>query len=107
MLSYLSTLVERKKFICSCNGRSYDWPFLGIDSFTIGRPVELNVHLDVYHLARVVYRYRLREPAPDLEKYLLRYRCDDVSGDQIPLIYFESLKTGRVGHLLQVVNTMK
>ena len=106
MLIYLSTLVARKNFICSYNGRSYDWPLLK-NRFVYHRlePVALSLHLDVYHLARAVYRYRLeRTRLTDLEKYLFEmHRCDDVAGDQIPLIYFESLKTGRVGHLLQVV----
>ena len=106
MLGYLGTLVEDKKFLCSYNGRSYDWPLLK-NRFVYHRlePVELNFHLDVYHLARAVYRYRLqRTRLTDLEKYLFEmHRCDDVGGEQIPHIYFESLKTGRVGRLLEVV----
>ncbi len=84
--------------VCTFNGRTFDIPLLHdrmvmkrIDPSCLEKP-----HIDLLHIARRVYKLRLRQcNLGRLEEMLLGVRREsDLPGAQVPERYFSYLKTG-------------
>jgi uncharacterized protein YprB with RNaseH-like and TPR domain len=95
-LNYLNNLFLSFRNIVSFNGKSYDIPLLKnrfilnkIDSI-----IEDFDHIDILHLARRLWKRRLKEcDLQNLEnKILNRKRENDIPGELIPQIYFEFIQ---------------
>lgn len=95
---------------CSCivtyNGKSYDWPLLRT-RFVMNRvPMPPSPpHLDLLHCARRIFRRRLRRVRlVDMEaEVLAMHRERDVSGAEIPSIYYDYLRGAEPGVLTPVI----
>ena len=93
--------------VCTFNGRTFDIPLLRdrmvmkrIDPSCLDKP-----HIDLLHIARRVYKLRLRQcNLSRLEELLLGIRReDDLPGAQVPERYFQYLKTGNFDLLSDVL----
>jgi uncharacterized protein YprB with RNaseH-like and TPR domain len=104
MLASLSEFMTPFSYVCSFNGKSFDLPLLAgrytLNSITnpfVGLP-----HLDLLHLARKIWRFRLPSRAlKDLEVELLHVTRGDIEipGWLVPQIYFDYLRTGETGSI--------
>lgn len=90
----------------SFNGKAFDAPFLRSRAAFYRRQLpEPEVHLDLLHGARRVYRKLL----PDCRLQTLearifgRYRVRDLPGREVPGAYHEYVRTGRVDDLLRIL----
>lgn len=92
--------------ICTFNGKTFDLPLLR-NRFIMNRirtTVLDKPHIDLLHIARRVWKLRLRKcNLTNLEEALLGIpRVDDLPGAQVPERFFSYLKTGDF-HLLDDV----
>lgn len=98
-LKALEDFLAPCQILVTFNGKSFDVPILN-NRFTLyGWPTPLNepAHLDLLHLARRLWRYRLpSRRLGDLEVDILRTSRteDEVPGWMVPEIYHEYLRTG-------------
>ncbi len=90
----------------SFNGKSFDAPFLRSRAAFYRRKLpEPEVHLDLLHGARRVYRKLL----PDCRLQTLearifgRYRVRDLPGREVPHAYHEYVRTGRADDLIRIL----
>jgi len=105
LLLELSERMARRPVLVTFNGKSFDWPLLEtryrmtrvIPSFTP------NVHLDLLHPARQLWRLRLGSVRlQELERHVLAVegcalewsRHDDIDSFLIPQMYFDYLRGG-------------
>lgn len=85
--------------VVSFNGKSYDLPLLQARYITNGWPFPLQAtaHLDLLHLARRLWRYRLpSRTLAYLEEHILEHARteEDTPGYMIPELYFDYLRSG-------------
>jgi uncharacterized protein YprB with RNaseH-like and TPR domain len=105
----LVTLAERlaeRPVLVTFNGKSFDWPLLETRyrmTRTI-RPPVLRAHLDFLHPARNLWRIRLGSVRlAELEKHVLGWnRGADLISEMIPQFYFDYLRGGSPGPLVQI-----
>jgi len=99
--SYLTALTEilaRFKTIVSFNGKSFDIPLIKTryTLHSIPSPFENMAHIDLLHLARRVWRYKLASRTlGELEKHILHFTRAEVElpGWMAPKLYLDYLKT--------------
>jgi uncharacterized protein len=105
-LTALAEALETCEGVVTFNGKTFDIPLLET-RYTLSRlqsPFGQLVHLDLLHPARRLWKLRLEScPLTRLEKEVLGIvREGDVSGSEIPGIYFDYLRSGDA-HGLQPV----
>lgn len=98
VLTALAEALEPYRGIATFNGKTFDIPLLET-RYALARmksPFARLVHLDLLHPARRLWKLRLETcKLTDLEKDVLGIsREGDVSGSEIPGIYFDYLRTG-------------
>jgi len=97
MLEEIAGLFRRFNTVVSFNGKSFDLPLL--ESRMVMNRIRLSVtqmpHLDLLHVARRVYKLRLRRcNLASLEEAVLGHRrCGDLPGAQVPQRYFDYIRT--------------
>jgi hypothetical protein len=106
VLVALAAALEPYRGIVTFNGKAFDVPLLET-RYTLARmksPLARLQHLDLLHPARRLWKLRLESCAlGHLEKEVLGVsRVGDISGAEIPGIYFDYLRTGNA-HGLQPV----
>jgi uncharacterized protein len=106
MLAALNEALAAYKGIITFNGRTFDLPLLET-RYALARmksPFDRLVHLDLLHPARRLWKLRLEScQLSHLEQEVLGVRRQgDVSGAEIPGIYFDYLRTGNVRGLQPV-----
>lgn len=98
LLEEIVRMAEKFDVICSFNGKTFDLPLLR-NRFIMNR-IRTNCldkpHIDLLHIARRVWKLRLRQcNLTNLEEALLGVpRVDDLPGAQVPERFFSYLKTG-------------
>lgn len=98
LLAALETCLEPCQVVVTFNGKSFDWPMLTARYISNGWPdlAPPDAHLDLLHLARRLWRYRLPSRALGvLEQEILGLirAEEDIPGWMIPQIYFDYLRT--------------
>ena len=97
MLSEIAALISRFDTIVSFNGKSFDLPLMESRMVMnrIRLPLTQMPHLDLLHIARRVYKLRLKRcNLASLEEAVLgQERKDDLPGAQVPQRYFDYIKT--------------
>ena len=106
MLAALTEALDAYQGIVTFNGRTFDLPLLET-RYTLARmksPFGRLVHLDLLHPARRLWKLRLEScKLTHLEREVLGVsRQGDVSGADIPGIYFDYLRTGNARGLQPV-----
>ena len=97
MLAEIASLFQRVDTVVSFNGKSFDLPLL--ESRMVMNRIRLSVtklpQLDLLHVARRVYKLRLKRcNLASLEEAVLgQTRCDDLPGAQVPQRYFDYIRT--------------
>jgi len=98
LLDEIVRVAEEFDVVCSFNGKTFDLPLLRnrfimnrIRTDCLDKP-----HIDLLHIARRVWKLRLRHcNLTNLEEALLGVpRVDDLPGAQVPERFFSYLKTG-------------
>jgi len=98
LLEEIVRVAENFDVVCSFNGKTFDLPLLR-NRFIMNR-IRTNCldkpHIDLLHIARRVWKLRLRHcNLTNLEEALLGIpRVDDLPGAQVPERFFSYLKTG-------------
>ena len=107
LLEEVRRALAQSDTICTFNGRTFDVPLLRdrmvmkrMDASCLDKP-----HIDLLHVARCVYKLRLRQcNLGRLEELLLDIqREDDLPGAQVPERYFSYLKCGNFDLLSDVL----
>ena len=107
LLEEIVRTAENFDVICSFNGKTFDLPLLRnrfimnrIRTDCLDKP-----HIDLLHIARRVWKLRLRRcNLTNLEEALLGIpRVDDLPGAQVPERFFSYLKTGNFSLLDDVL----
>ena len=98
LLHALAEALQRCECLVTFNGKTFDVPLLET-RYALARmksPFENLLHLDALHPARRLWKLRLEScKLTDLESAVLGIRREgDVSGSEIPGIYFDFLRTG-------------
>lgn len=97
MLAEIAALLRRFDTVVSFNGKTFDLPLL--ESRMVMNRIRLAVtqmpHLDLLHVARRVYKLRLKRcNLASLEEAVLgQMRHDDLPGSQVPQRYFDYIRT--------------
>ena len=94
LLLDLKNLISQNNYLVSFNGKSFDLPLLET-RFVLNRmdKPESSYHFDLLHISRRVWNHLDSCSLGNLENEILDiYRKDDVSGNQIPKIYFKYLR---------------
>lgn len=106
VLSDFAELASTRSMWISFNGKAFDAPFLRSRAAFYRRQLpEPEVHLDLLHGARRVYRKLL----PDCRLQTLearifgRYRVRDLPGREVPGAYHEYVRTGRADDLIRIL----
>ncbi len=98
LLEEIVRTAEQFDVVCTFNGKTFDLPLLR-NRFIMNR-IRTNCldkpHIDLLHIARRVWKLRLRRcNLTNLEEALLGVsRVDDLPGAQVPERFFSYLKTG-------------
>ncbi|MBX2812718.1 MAG: ribonuclease H-like domain-containing protein [Myxococcales bacterium] len=95
MMARVHERVAQATGIVSYNGKTYDWPLLRTRAVMTRRPpLPTRPHLDLLHCARRVYRKRLGHVRlVDIEEHVLQMRRhEDISGEEIPSVYWQYLE---------------
>jgi len=105
-LAALAEALEPYPCVATFNGKTFDVPLLET-RYTLARlksPFARMQHLDLLHPARRLWKLRLESCAlAHLEKEILDVtRVGDISGAEIPGIYFDYLRTGNARGLQPV-----
>jgi len=111
MLHALNALMKRFSIICTFNGRTFDVPLLR-SRFLMNRISHPNlpeVHADVLHPARRLWKLRLKRcNLGHLEEELLHVvREDDLPGAMVPQTYFQYLKDGNFAPIEKILEHNK
>ena len=98
LLEEIVRVAERFDVVCSFNGKTFDLPLLK-NRFIMNRirtDCLEKPHIDLLHIARRVWKLRLRHcNLTNLEEALLGIpRVDDLPGAQVPERFFSYLKNG-------------
>ena len=105
LLLELSERMAKRPVLVTFNGKSFDWPLLET-RYRMTRAIRATapqVHLDMLHPARQLWRLRLGSVRlKDLERHVLGgngraldwSRHDDIDSSLIPQMYFEYLRGG-------------
>ncbi len=106
VLAALAEALERYEGLVTFNGKTFDVPLLET-RYALARmksPFARLLHLDLLHPARRLWKLRLEHcELTHLEKEVLAIsREGDVSGSEIPGIYFDYLRTGNARGLQPV-----
>lgn len=106
MLAALTEALTPYKGIITFNGRTFDLPLLET-RYALARmksPFERLIHLDLLHPARRLWKLRLEScQLTHLEQQVLGVRRQgDVTGAELPGIYFDYLRTGNASGLQPV-----
>jgi uncharacterized protein YprB with RNaseH-like and TPR domain len=106
VLADFAELASTRSMWISFNGKAFDAPFLRSRAAYYRRQLpEPEVHLDLLHGARRVYRKLL----PDCRLQTLearifgRYRVRDLPGREVPSAYHEYVRTGRADDLIRIL----
>lgn len=106
LLRMLAERVEAASLLVTFNGKCFDWPLLRT-RFVMNRiaPPAPKPHLDLLHCARRVFKRRLGATRlQDLEAAVLGFhRKGDISGAEIPAVYFDWLRSGRSAQVQRVL----
>jgi uncharacterized protein YprB with RNaseH-like and TPR domain len=106
-LSDLAEFLEQFIGLVSYNGKSFDWPLL-CDRFNfhrLGFPSLQEVHLDLLHAARRVWKGVLPGFSLDeVERYIVQVeRGEDIPGYLIPAAYNDFLRTGSTDAICSIL----
>ncbi|HOE65303.1 MAG TPA: ribonuclease H-like domain-containing protein [Candidatus Hydrogenedentes bacterium] len=97
MLRYIDALLKRFDTVVSYNGKSFDVPLLRTRMIANRIPSRLDtlMQFDLLHAARRFWKVRLRDCSlGNIERAVLGVeRHGDVSGAEIPELYFDYLRT--------------
>ena len=98
LLTALAQRLAERPVLVTFNGKSFDWPLLET-RFRMTRTAAVKnpeVHLDLYHPSRQLWRFRLQSVAlSELEKHVLAFdRGPDIASHTIPERYFHFLRGG-------------
>ncbi|MBK7857349.1 MAG: ribonuclease H-like domain-containing protein [Archangiaceae bacterium] len=106
LLMRLGERLAQASLMVTFNGKCFDWPLLRarfvMNRIALPPPPP---HLDLLHCARRIFKRRLGATRlQDLEAQVLGFhRHDDISGAEIPAVYFDFLRTGRVQAIEKVL----
>jgi hypothetical protein len=106
MLAEIARWITPDTWLVSYNGRGFDWPLIEARYRLAGRPAPVHAgHLDLLPFVRRVFKHRMEDARlRSVETELLGVsRVGDVEGWEIPQIYLEALRGGRVEPLAGVV----
>lgn len=99
VLQLIRNEISSAAALCTFNGKSFDMPLLHTRMLMnkLPPPRETLPHIDLLHLARRVWKPRLKRcTLGSLEERVLGTpRQDDLPGSQVPERYFHYLKTGQ------------
>ena len=106
LLLDLRDRLARRPVLVTFNGKSFDWPLLET-RYRMTRAAVLErpeAHLDLLHPSRQLWRWRLPSVALfELERHVLGLdRGSDIPSHSIPERYFEFLRGGPVGPIVEV-----
>jgi tetratricopeptide (TPR) repeat protein len=96
-LAILERHIPYDALLVTYNGRTFDWPLLASRYRLHGRqPPEIGGHLDLLHVARVLWRHRLSDARlSSVEAGIAGVRRgEDLPGACIPDLYFQWLRRG-------------
>jgi len=105
ILSHFSTEVSAHPMMITFNGKMFDLPLLQTRQLLSGlRQTEPELHLDLLHCARTLWRKRLKSRSlRSIEESLLGLRRHgDIPGAEIPAVYFEYLRHNKTERLKTV-----
>ena len=107
MLGALEERLKPVRVLITFNGKSFDIPLLK-SRFTMARrvwPLAPVLHLDLLFPARRIWKLRLGDcRLGNLEKEILGdKRPDDVAGNLIPQIYFDSIRSGNPAGIRKIL----
>ncbi len=113
MLEALAERLRQRPVLVTYNGKTFDWPLLET-RYRMTRCIpgpEPAAHLDLLHAARVLWRLRLGSVRlAEIERQVLGQngglpwsRAGDVRSEMIPHIYFQFLRGGSPGLLIDVL----
>jgi uncharacterized protein YprB with RNaseH-like and TPR domain len=105
MLAAFAERVRAASCLVTYNGKAFDWPMLATRLALHGLDAPVRPHVDLLHVARRIYKRRLREMRlVHLERALLGLRrVGDVDGFEIPGLYWSFLRDGRAERLAPVL----
>lgn len=106
LLAYLQSLMERFDVLVTFNGKTFDYPYLrerGLLHRIFFNP-DLT-HFDLLHESRRRWKELLQDcKLKTIERHILkRQRSGDVPSDEIPEIYHEYVRTGKVARIKNVI----
>lgn len=107
MIARVQERVEKASCIISYNGKTYDWPLVSTRAVMNRMPAMISrPHLDLLHCARRVYKPRLGQVRlVDMEEQVLgMHRHGDISGADIPSVFWNFLQEGETEPLHRVIH---
>jgi uncharacterized protein len=102
ILSHFATEAAAFPTLITFNGKLFDLPLIQTRQLLSGfRQTEPELHLDLLHCARLLWKNRLKSRSlRSLEESLLGlHRYDDIPGAEIPAVYFDYLRRGKTDQL--------
>jgi len=102
ILNHFSSLAAAFPTLITFNGKLFDLPLIQTRQLLSGfKQTEPDLHLDLLHCARLLWKNRLQSRSlRSLEESLLGLsRYDDISGAEIPTVYFDFLRRGKTDQL--------
>jgi uncharacterized protein len=105
ILSHFSAATAAYPTMITFNGKMFDLPLIQTRQLLAGlKLTEPELHLDLLHCARTLWRKRLQSRSlRSLEESLLGLRRHgDIPGAEIPAVYFEYLRRGKTERLKTV-----
>ena len=105
ILSHFASEAAAFPTLITFNGKLFDLPLIQTRQLLSGfRQTEPDLHLDLLHCARLLWKNRLKSRSlRSLEESLLGIRrYDDIPGAEIPAVYFDYLRRGKTDQLKTV-----
>ncbi len=105
ILSHFATEAAAFPTLITFNGKLFDLPLIQTRQLLAGfRQTEPELHLDLLHCARLLWKNRLKSRSlRSLEEALLGLRrYGDIPGAEIPTVYFDYLRRGKTDQLKAV-----
>jgi uncharacterized protein len=105
ILSHFAAEAAAYPTLITFNGKLFDLPLIQTRQLLSGfRQTEPQIHLDLLHCARTLWKKRLPSRSlRSLEESLLGLRrYDDIPGAEIPAVYFDYLRRGKTDRLKTV-----